>query len=87
MSTTTSEDVSGEGNQSNYMSEVALNNLKACKEGMIEMYNDFGSKAIEFELSDIRKYSVLANLKQRTTFEEDDEDLGVNEDLVLLNIK
>jgi hypothetical protein len=84
----TSEDNSTEALQTNLMTETSLRKLKDCREGMIRNYKDFNEKSKNFEISDFKKYSILMNVKENKTFDNDDsEDLGINEDLAILDIK
>lgn len=83
----TSEDDSAALDQSDFLTEATIENLKGLREGMVQNYKGFLKKSREFELADVRKYSILSNIKETTNFENDSEDMGVEEDLVFLNIK
>lgn len=85
MSTTSEEDTT-DAMQSNFMTEASLENLKACRSAMLDKYNDFMELTRQFEIADLKKYLPLSNLRQTTCFESDSEDMGIEEDLILLQI-
>jgi hypothetical protein len=86
MSSSTENDTAG-ADQSDFLTEATLENLKALRGEMLQSYRGFFQKSREFELADTNKYLVLSNIKETTIFKDDSEDMGVTEDLTLLDIK
>lgn len=69
------------------ISETTLSNLKALREGMVNKYKDYAEKYMQCEIKEYMKYSFISDLKETYTFQDDSEDLGIKEDLELLDIK
>lgn len=72
---------------SNSMNEIILENVKQCREDVINRHMDYLRRSEECETKDYEKYSILANIKEREIFEDDSEDLGIKEDFNILGIQ
>ncbi|KAM0681038.1 hypothetical protein GINT2_000821 [Glugoides intestinalis] len=69
------------------MNEFAMQNLHLLREKMLKNYIENLEMTIENEINEYDKYSVILNVKETVPFENDSEDMGVREDLELLDIK
>ena len=83
MSSSSDNDSAG-ADHSDFLTEATLENLKTLRFEMLQNYKGFVQKSKEFELADTNKYLLLSNIKETTIFEDDCEDMGIEEDIVLL---
>jgi len=74
-------------NESSAFNEATLNNLKTQRENLVRNYREYLQKEAACELKDYSKYEILSNLKEPFVFQNDEfEDLGIREDLEMLEI-
>lgn len=69
------------------ISEVTIENLRRCREKMLDNLRQSIESAMQFELSDYQRYSHFETVQVAKSFMEDSEDIGPGEDLALLGIK
>lgn len=80
--TETEEDVN-----TNMLDELSIQNLKALRYCMHDLYRESLDIADTYEYHDYRKHLMFETIREHTPFLEDGEDQGVKEDYELLGIK
>lgn len=76
-----------ETESSNSINENTLQNLRDLRAAILKNYLENMKLALEYEIRDYEKYSVVLNVKETMIFDDDSEDIGIREDLELLGIK
>lgn len=64
-----------------------MENLRVCRERMLDNLKKSIDSAMQFELRDYQRYSHFETIQVPKSFVEDSEDVGPGEDLALLGIK